>query len=131
MPRIFLSQSLLGEWLSAGSVEIDGDLLQLPSADETWSLYLNPAALFESVDGGGADPNEVVGCVKSSQELAQLGGEFFETSASIGDTFYVVKPGFLAMPLSSEGTELRLDGPAWDRLMQALSGRPGAQSRAR
>jgi len=119
MPRIYVSQALVDRWLVGGRIELDGDLLRLASPPT--SLFINPAVFFERVDGGDADPHQLVGCVKSSQELAQMGAEHYDTSVVLGEHAYTVQPGFIAVPVGADGTETLLDGGAWQQLVGALS----------
>ena len=119
MPRIYVSQALVDRWLVGGRIELDGDLLRLASPPT--SLFINPAVFFERVDGGDADPHQLVGCVKSSQELAQMGAEHYDTSVVLGDQAYTVQPGFIAVPVGADGTETLLDAGSWQQLVGALS----------
>ena len=119
MPRIYVSQALVDRWLVGGHIELDGDLLRLASPPT--SLFINPAVFFERVDGGDADPHQLVGCVKSSQELAQMGAEHYDTSVVLGDHAYTVQPGFIAVPVGADGTETLLDAGGWQQLVGALS----------
>lgn len=119
MPRIYVSQALVDRWLVGGRIELDGDLLRL--ANPPTSLFINPAVFFERVDGGDADPHQLVGCVKSSQELAQMGAEHYDTSVVLGEEAYTVQPGFIAVPVGADGTETLLDAGAWQQLVGALS----------
>jgi hypothetical protein len=119
MPRIFVAQTLVDAWLSSGRVSLERDLLRLsgpPSVD----LFINPAVWFEKIDGGDADPHDVVGRVRTSQELAQMGADHYESSVVMGDYAYTVKPGFTATAVDARGSEVRLDGPTWGRLMAQL-----------
>ncbi len=84
-------------------------------------LYINPAVYFERVDGAENDAYDVVGAVKSAQELAQMGAEHYETSVVLGEYAYTVRPGFLAVPVANDGTEMVLDGAGWGRLLAGLS----------
>lgn len=119
MPRIFVAQTLVDTWLSTGRVSLERDLLRLagpPAVD----LFINPAVWFERIDGGERDPHDVVGRVKTSQELAQLGADHYESSVVLGDYAYTVRPGFVAVPVDARGAEVRVDGPTWGRLMQQI-----------
>ncbi len=120
MPRIFVSQAMVDDWLGGGRIQLDGDLLQVDAAGTPMSLFINPAVYFERVDGTEAEPYDLVGAVKSSQELAQMGGEHYETSVVLGDFAYTVKPGFIAVPVGADGTETLLDGAGWGRLLAGL-----------
>lgn len=121
MPRIFVAQALVDQWLNEGLIQLDGDLLRLSAGGTTTSLFINPAVYFEQVDGDEPDPYQVVGCVKSSQELAQMGAEHFDTSVVLGELAYIVLPGFVAVPVGPDGTETLMDGATWGRLQGALA----------
>ncbi|MCX4245977.1 hypothetical protein [Paraliomyxa miuraensis] len=121
MPRIFVAQSLVDQWLADGIISLDGDLLRMSAVGTPTSLFINPAVYFEKVDGDEPDPYQVVGCVKSSQELAQMGAEHFDTSVVLGELAYTVMPGFIAVPVGPDGTETLMDGAAWARLQGALA----------
>ena len=120
MPRIFVAQSLADSWLSAGRVQLERDLLRLPQltgATPATALFINPAVFFKCIDGTETDAHDVVGRVKTAQELAQMGADHYETSVVMGDYAYTVVPGFLAIPVDPKGAELKLDGAAWGRLL--------------
>jgi len=121
MPRIFVAETLIDRWLSEGQIQLDGELLRLSGGGVPASLFISPAVFFEGVDGGDDDPYQVVGCVKSSQELAQMAADHIETSVIMGDHAYTVEPGFLAVPVGADGTETLMDGATWSRLRGALS----------
>ena len=121
MPRIFVAQTLVDSWLSAGAVSLERDLLRV-SGPPLVDLFINPAVWFERIDGGDADPHDVVGRVKTSQELAQMGADHYESSVVMGDFAYTVQPGFIATVVDGSGAEVRLDGTAWGELMQQIEG---------
>jgi len=126
MPHIFVAQALVDRWLSDGLVQLDGELMRLTAGGVLTSLFINPAVFFEQVDGGGEDQVQVVGCVKSSQELLQMGGEHFDTSVLLGEQAYTVVPGFVAVPVGPDGTETLMDGASWGQLQHALTQLAGA-----
>jgi hypothetical protein len=121
MPRIFVAQALVDQWLAEGVIQLDGELLRLAAGGAPTSLFITQAVYFEQVDDDGQDPYQVVGCVKSSLELAQMGAEHFDTSVVLGDLAYTVMPGFVAVPVGPDGTETLMDGAAWGRLRGALT----------
>lgn len=122
MPRIFVAQALVDRWLAEGLIQLDGELLRLSAGGAPTSLFITPAVCFERVDGGDdPDPYQLVGCVKSSLELAQMGAEHFDTSVVLGELAYTVMPGFVAVPVGADGTETLMDGVAWGRLRGMLT----------
>lgn len=134
MPRIYVSQALVDRWLVEARIELDGDLLRVSGAPS--SLFINPAVYFVRIDGGAADtesgtdpradPNKLVGCVKSSQELAQMGAEHYDTSVVLGEQAYTVQPGFIAVPVGADGTETLMDAEGWSALVATLQGMQAA-----
>jgi len=120
MPRIFVAQTLVDSWLNAGRVQLERDLLRLAAAEGNVDLFINPAVFFERIDGSETDAHEVVGRVKTAQELAQMGADHYESSVVMGDYAYTVVPGFLAIAVDAKGTELTLDGVAWGRLLSQI-----------
>ena len=123
MPRIFVAQTLADSWLSAGRVALERDLLRLPaSGGAATDLFINPAVFFERIDGSESDVHDVVGRVKTAQELAQMGADHYESSVVMGDYAYTVVPGFLAIPVDARGAELLLDGASWGRLVTQIEG---------
>ncbi len=118
MPRIFVAQTLADSWLAAGRVQLERDLLRLPDpSGGATDLFINPAVFFERIDGSEADVHQVVGKVKTAQELAQMGADHYESSVVMGDYAYTVVPGFLAVAVDSKGAELKLDSASWGRLL--------------
>lgn len=125
MPRIYVSQALVDRWLVETRIELEGDLLRVSGPAS--SLFINPAVYFVRVDGGAesqadpsADPNKLLGCVKSSQELAQMGAEHYDTSVVLGERAYTVQPGFIAVPVGADGTETLMDAAGWSALVATL-----------
>jgi hypothetical protein len=121
MPRIFVAQTLVDQWLGEGLVQLDGELMRVSAGATPTSLFITPAVWFEQVDGDDQDPYQVVGCVKSSLELAQMGAEHFDTSVVLGELAYTVLPGFVAVPVGPDGTETLMDGASWGRLRSVLA----------
>jgi hypothetical protein len=101
-------------------IQLDGELLRLAAGATPTSLFITQAVYFEQVDGDDHDPYQVVGCVKSSVELAQMGAEHFDTSVVLGELAYTVVPGFVAVPVGPDGTETLMDAASWGRLRGAL-----------
>jgi hypothetical protein len=120
MARIYVSQSMVDAWLGAGRTRLDGDLLRLPAEAGAISLYLNPAVHVERIDGSDVDGYGLVGTVRSTQELAQMGAELHDASVVLGEHAYTVHPGYLAIPVGEAGVEATFDGAAWSRLIGTL-----------
>jgi hypothetical protein len=119
MVRVFVSQSCIDRWLGAGGIAIDGDILRFHAVPRA-TLFINPSVYFVAIDGGETDPYDVVGAVKTSQELAQMGAEHFQSSVVLGDCAYTVNPGFVASPVSGDGSPVMLDGASWGQVLGAM-----------
>jgi hypothetical protein len=122
MPRIFVGQALMDDWLSAGRIELDGELMRFDAGGVPGSLRISPAVYFERIDGSDSDPYSVVGAVKTTEELTQLGAEHYESSVVLGDFAYTVTPGFVGVPAGPDGAEAAVDAASWQRLVSGLAG---------
>mgnify|MGYP001302384597 CR=1 FL=1 len=117
--RIYIAQTLIDQQLGA-ALQLDGDMMHLQVPGGPMQLFISPAVLFVSVDGEGHDSGQLVGCVKTAQELYQLGAEHYDTSAVVGDVAYTVAPGFIGTPVGPGGTPTVLDPGSWQRLSAFL-----------
>lgn len=97
-PRLFVSHRLLDGGMDTGAVLFDGDTLSLKEYPAlTWSI--EPAVHFLQVDGqegAGGKGQDLVGKVRSNDELDALGAEHFGTAVLVEDLAYTVRPGFVA-----------------------------------
>jgi hypothetical protein len=100
MARLFISQNRLDSWSTEERIKVDGEVMTL--AGDGRSFKLKPAVRFMKVAGGGddADPNQLVGKVKTIESITKLGGEQYLESVILGDTAYDVQSGFIGEPLS-------------------------------
>ena len=99
MARLFISQGRLDAWSLEERVKIDADVMTL--AGDGRSFRLRPALRFMKVSGAGADPNGLVGKVKTIEDVTRQGGEQFMESVILGETAYDVQSGFLGEPLAA------------------------------
>lgn len=120
MPRLYFAQSLIDEWLTHQQAELKGDILRISLDSGDIELFINPAVYFEQIDGTESDVYDVVGRVKTSQELAQMGADHYETSVVIADHAYTVKPGFTAVVVDQQGQIQNLDEAQWHKLVAHL-----------
>ncbi|NVB41295.1 hypothetical protein G6O69_25875 [Pseudenhygromyxa sp. WMMC2535] len=119
MVRVFLSQACIDRWLGAGGIAIEGDHVHFHAVPQV-RLFIDPSVYFERIDGNDSDPYDIIGAVKTAQELAQMGADHYESSVVLGDYAYTVKPGFVASPIGPEGSPSMLDGGTWGRLIGAI-----------
>lgn len=97
MPRLFLSQQRLDEWVEQERVSLDGDTLELTTG-KTYRLVA--AVLFEMVEGGDSDTCDMLGKVKTKEQLVEINAEQYSTSVILGDLAYRVIEGFVGLPIS-------------------------------
>ncbi len=105
--------------MGAGGISLEADVMRLSAAPSV-NFYVNPAVYFVAVDGGGQDPLDILGAVKTSHELAQMGADHYESSVLIGETAYSVVPGFVGVPIGADGSEAQLDGGTWGAVAHAV-----------
>jgi hypothetical protein len=97
MARLFISVAKLESLSSANKVAIDGEVLELTELGKSFRIL--PAVRFLGVAGGDADPHQLVGLVKSEEELAGMGADHMATSVIYVDTAYEVQQGFVGHPI--------------------------------
>jgi hypothetical protein len=95
--RVFFAQTGLDLWLADSAVELSGTELTLTSEARKYRLA-EAAHVIREVTGA-ADANELVGRVKSTQYLEELGAEVMQGSMILGDNAYDIVPGFMATPI--------------------------------
>lgn len=97
MARLFISVTKLEALTSVNKVTLEGDTMSLTELGR--SFKIQPAVRFLSVAGGDADPHDLLGLVKSADELAKIGADHMASSVIYVDTAYEVQQGFLGDPL--------------------------------
>lgn len=100
--RVFLPQLAVDTWLQEGRIELDGEVMTLHPAGQQFRL--ETAVRFVSELTGEPDPNDLLGRVKTLDQITGLSGEHCADSVIIGDNAYEVVEGFIGKPV--------LDGPA-------------------
>lgn len=93
MARLFISVAKLEALTSANKVSLDGDRMHLTELDRTFRIQ--PAVRFVAVAGGDSDPHDLVGLVKSEEDLAGMGADHMASSVIYVDTAYEVQQGFV------------------------------------
>jgi len=96
MPRLFVSQSRLDQWVEQQRVVLQSNQMTL---DDGRTFRLQEAVCFVEVVGGDADPHDLLGRVKSRRQLEKLGAEYYPGSVIFGETGYEIQDGFLAVPV--------------------------------
>jgi hypothetical protein len=95
--RVFFPQQALDEWLEQGHIGLVGDELTIASNGRHVTLV--GAIHFIAEVAGAEDRHELVGKVKSQEQVVALGGEHVADSVILGDNAYQVVEGFLGEPL--------------------------------
>lgn len=94
LARVFVPQEALESWVAEGLAQLNGETLVL----EDVSFQLASAVRFIAEVAGGGDAEELVGKVKTLDQVGELGGEHVTASVVLGDNAYEVIDGFLAQP---------------------------------
>jgi hypothetical protein len=94
MPRLFISQHHLDDWIEQKCVQLETDILTLENGGR---FRLVPAVFFDKVVGEGADPNQLLGKVKTKGQLAELSAEHYRDSVILGEIAYQVLEGFVGL----------------------------------
>ena len=97
MSRLFISIERLDSWTAEGRASLVGDRMTLTELGRAFAM--KPAVHFVRAAGDDADPNDLVGRVKSSETLTQMGAEQLGSSVIYKDTAYDVVDGFIGEPL--------------------------------
>lgn len=90
---VFIAQATLQQWADRGKVRLDETTLLL--VKEQRQVALRPAVRFTHVLGSDNDPNGLVGKVKATEQLVELGAEHYMDSVLLGEVAYTVVEGFL------------------------------------
>jgi hypothetical protein len=97
--RVFFPQAALDQWLSEGSVDLQGTELTIAAEGRKYRIAEAVHVIREVA--GAPDSHELTGRVKSVAYLQELGAEIVETSIIIGDNAFDVVPGWLGTPIGS------------------------------
>lgn len=103
MARLFISADQMDRWTAEGKVSLSDDVMTLPAMDR--SFKLRTAVRFLSVIEG-ADAQNLVGRVKTDEQLAELGGEHYGASVIMGDVGYECEEGFVGVPIDGGASGL-------------------------
>ncbi|NTW60848.1 MAG: hypothetical protein HGA43_17000, partial [Nitrospirae bacterium] len=76
MKRLFFSQSMLDSMMEAGKIKVDKGILTMLAGDNP-NFSLHPAFRIVRTIDDGADPNGLVGQIRSEAELRELGAETY------------------------------------------------------
>lgn len=106
--RLFFPQTALDQWIGDGSAELgDG---QLTIAVGRRFRVVEALRVLREVSGLG-DGLDLVGRVKTREQLAEIGAEIVETSMLVGDAAYDVEPGWVGAPIGTFDEYLAAEAP--------------------
>jgi hypothetical protein len=94
MSTIFFSQNLLDALIEEGRIKIDHNIMTLLTKEQH-SFALEPAYRVVRTIAGSADTYQLLGAIKTEQELKNLNAEAYQNSIIIGSIGYEAEPGFL------------------------------------
>ena len=97
--RIFFPQAALDQWLSDGTVDLQGTELTILALGRRYRITEAVRVLRDVTDSG--DAQQLVGRVKAKIDLETLGAELVESSMLIGDAAYDVELGWAGVPSDS------------------------------
>lgn len=100
--RFFIPQEALDAWLDQGRVMLDNDTMT--TNPEGQRFKLRGAVRFLSEIAGGGDAKNLIGKVKTKEQLTGLGGEQVADSVILGDDAYQVIEGFVGELLAGPMT---------------------------
>jgi len=91
--RVFFPQQALDEWLEQGRIALVDDEMTLKPDGQRYRL-LSAIRILEEV-AEGSDPYDLVGKVKTIEQITGMGGEHCADSLVLGDNAYQVVEGFI------------------------------------
>ncbi len=94
--RVFFPQQALDAWLEQGRIALVGDELTITPEGRRFSL--TAAVRFMAEVAENRDPRDLVGKIKTLEQVQELAGEHCAGSVIIGDNAYEVVDGFLGEP---------------------------------
>lgn len=93
MAAVFLTNAMLTQWSDQGKVRLEDTTLFL--LQESRTVTLKAAVRFTKVIDDANDPNALLGKVKTTDQLAEIGAEHYLDSVILGEVGYTVVEGFL------------------------------------
>ena len=91
--RVFFPQQALDSWLEQGRIALVDDEMTLKPDGQRYRLSSAIRIMAEVADG--TDPHDLVGKVKTLEQIVSMGGDQASDSLVFGDNAYQVIEGFL------------------------------------
>jgi hypothetical protein len=108
--RLFIPQGRLDEWAAQENIEIDEHRLDLDGGNA--GLELSPAVRFMQEVTGEGDPHGLLGKVKTTAQLEQMGADHMHDSVLVEESAYEVLEGYLATPVGASAARQPAEAPA-------------------
>lgn len=108
--RMFIALTTLEAWMDSGHVDMGNRAVTLKKRRCTYDL--EPAVRFLSVVSGSPAPR-LLGKVLTEHRIGELGGELMGDSVILGDTAFLVQPGYVGtLRREGESGSVRAQGQA-------------------
>ncbi len=91
--HLFIAQQTLSTWMDQDKIDFDGDIMTIRADGRQFKLV--EAVRFIRVEGDDEDINDLLGKVKTDQQLEELGAERYRDSVIYGDIAYKAQEGFI------------------------------------
>ena len=91
--HLFIAQQTLATWMDQDKIDFDGNLLTIKADGRQFRLV--EAVRFIKVEGDDEDTNDLLGKVKTNEQLERLGAERYRDSVIQSDVAYRVQEGFI------------------------------------
>ena len=98
--KLFFSQSMLDTMIDAGKIKLENAIMTMLSGDNP-TFELQAAFRFVKTFDDGPDPNNLVGTIRTEQELRDLLAEIYLDSVIYKDVAYQVDPGYIGSKRSA------------------------------
>jgi hypothetical protein len=95
MARLFISQAQMDRWTADGKVGLKDDLMTIPGLGRSFRIR---SAVHMTRVVEGADANDLVGRVKTDEQLSQMHAEHYGASVIVGEVGYECTEGFIGVP---------------------------------
>jgi hypothetical protein len=98
MARLFITQDTMDRWTAEGKVRLEDDVMTLPALGRSFRLKsaIHLTTLIE-----GSDTHQLLGRVKTDEQLFDLGAEHYGRSVLVGEVGYDGVEGFIGVPVEA------------------------------
>ncbi|MBW2260325.1 MAG: hypothetical protein JRG91_00010 [Deltaproteobacteria bacterium] len=101
--RLFIPQERLDSWAAEDVIEIDEHRLSIGGTDD--ELEIAPAVRFMQEVGGEGDSHGLIGKVKTTAQLEEMGADHMHDSVLVEESAYEVLEGYSASRLDAAASQ--------------------------